>query len=83
MSGDRAADSEATKRARRAFTKAMIDLTRADMRVMHGVLYLRGQVQKIAGAEYGDLKAETERVGRLLRQQQGIRDVAIDVQYKK
>ncbi len=83
MAVDKAADSDATKRARRAFTKAMIDITKADMRVMHGVLYLRGQVQKIAGAEYADLKVETERVGRLLRQVQGIRDVAIDVQYKK
>jgi|CXWL01.1.fsa_nt_gi hypothetical protein len=80
---DRAADTEGTKRARREFNKHKIDISRADMRVMHGVLYLRGQVQRVPGAEYEDLKVETERVGRLLRQVQGIRDVAIDVQYRK
>lgn len=75
-------DIDATKRARREFTKHHIDITRADLRVLHGVLYLRGVVQSEGGASYEDVKVETERIGRIIRQLQGIRDVVIDVQYR-
>ena len=76
------ADIDATKRARREFTKHSIDISRADLRVMHGVLHLRGMVQRVKGGNYEDLKVETERIGRLLRQAAGVKDVVIDVQYR-
>lgn len=75
-------DIEATKRARREFTKHHIDISRADLRVMHGVVYLRGIVLKEHGAHYEDVKTETERIGRLLRQLPQVRDVVIDVMYR-
>lgn len=75
-------DIEVTKRARREFTKHHIDISRADLRCMHGVVYLRGMVLKEHGAHYDDVKTETERIGRILRQIAGVRDVVIDVQYR-
>lgn len=75
-------DIDATKRARREFTKHAIDISRADLRVMHGVMHLRGLVLGSKGAAYEDVKVETERIGRILRQVPGIRDVVIDVQYR-
>lgn len=77
------ADIETTKRARREFVKHHIDISRADLRVMHGVVYLRGTVARERGSTFDDLKTETERIGRLLRQLQGVRDVVIDVSYRQ
>jgi hypothetical protein len=75
-------DVEATKRARREFIKHRIDLTLADLRVMHGVVYLRGTVQAERGATYGNVREETERIARLLRSVQGIRDVVVECSYR-
>lgn len=75
-------DIEATRNARREFVKHRIDLTLADLRVMHGVVYLRGTVQAEKGASYTNVREETERIGRILRQLQGVRDVVLDCQYR-
>lgn len=75
-------DVEGTKLARRFFNKHKIDTTRADIRCMHGVVYIRGQLSAYRDAEFTDLRAEVERIGRLLRSQPAIRDVAIDCSYR-
>ncbi len=75
-------DVEATKIARKEFIKHRIDVTMADLRVSHGVVYVRGLVKKEKGAPYEDLRTEMERIGRILRQRPGIRDVVIDCQYR-
>lgn len=72
-------DVGVTRAARKYFTKHHIDITRADLRCMHGVLYLRGVVAAYRGSEFSDLREEVERIARLLRQQPGVRDVSIDV----
>lgn len=75
-------DVETAKYARREFIKHRIDITMCDLRVMHGVVYLRGIVQAERTAPYEDLREETLRIGRLLRQMQGVRDVVIECQYR-
>lgn len=75
-------DIEASKYARREFIKHRIDISMCDLRVTHGVVYLRGVVQSERGAPYEDVREETLRIGRLLRQMQGIRDVVIECQYR-
>lgn len=75
-------DVEATKIARREFVKRRIDLTLADLRVTHGVAYIRGTVQAERGAGVEDIRTETERIARLLRQLPGIRDVVVDCMYR-
>lgn len=78
-------DVEATKAARREFSKRAVDISQADLRVMHGVVYLRGTVKAMRsgdGAMGGDLRSEIETIARVLRQKAGIRDVVIDVTYR-
>jgi hypothetical protein len=79
---DKAGDVEGTKQVRRALNKRGIDASRADVRVMHGVAYIRGQVQAIKGHDIPDLRTEMEQIARFLRQRAEIRDVVLDVTYK-
>lgn len=76
-------DVSGTKMARSLFGRRGIDVSRADLRVMHGVCYLRGTISAIRGFGVEDLKGETANVARLLRQKPEIRDVVIDVTYRQ
>lgn len=59
-----------------------VDLTLCDLRVMHGVCYIRGTVSAVKGSGVLDIKTEIEHCARLLRQKPEIRDVVIDVRYR-
>ena len=72
--GDRAA----TKIARAAFARKAIDLGLADLRVIHGICYVRGTVSKGAGAQYADVAVEMEHVAKARRSKPEIRDVVFD-----
>jgi hypothetical protein len=67
--------------SRTELTKRGIDITRADLRMSHGVLYVKGAISVLKGAAIKDLKAEVEHIRLLLRQKPDIRDVIVDVQY--
>jgi len=67
--------------ARTELTKRGIDIGRCDMRVLHGTLYIKGQVAATKGAAIKDLRMEMEHIGRILRQKPDIRDVILDCQY--
>ena len=67
--------------ARTELTKRGVDITRCDIRMHHGVLYVRGAVGLAKGSSIRDLKLEMEHIGRLLKQKSDIRDVVIDCQY--
>ncbi len=72
--GLRVAGSELSKRG--------IDVSRADLRVLRGTLYIKGQVGVIRGSAIKDLSIELEHIGRLLRQKPDIKDVVIDCQFR-
>lgn len=55
----------------------MLDMTRADIRVTHGVCYIRGSISTIRGGP-SDVRAEVELVARILKTRPGIKDVVID-----
>lgn len=74
-------DAANSRNMRREFIKHHIDVTLADIRVTHGVVYVKGTVRAEKGSNF-DIRLETERIGRLMRQRQGIRDVVIDCQYR-
>lgn len=76
------ADVEASKAARRTFGKRGIDITQADIRVMHGVCHVRGVLSRIPGKDIDDLRAATEQVATLLRKRGDIREVAVDVVFR-
>ena len=71
-------DVRALRQARTELSKRGIDLQKADIRAMHGVLYIRGTISKLAGVNIPNLKQEMEHIGRVLRQKPDIRDVVVD-----
>lgn len=75
-------DVELTKLARREFIKHRIDLSLADIRVSHGVVYLRGVVCREKGSTYEDIHHETERVTRIIRHMPGVRDIVVECTYR-
>lgn len=70
-------DVAATKLVRQEFSKRNLDTTRSDLRVTHGVCYIRGSVGTMKGGPT-DVRAEIETIAKVLRQRPGIRDVVID-----
>jgi hypothetical protein len=76
-------DVAAAKIARREFVKRKVDLMLADLRVSHGVCYVRGTVSAERGSNIGDLKAEMELIARILRAKPEFRDVVLDCRYKE
>lgn len=75
-------DVAGTKMARSVFGRRGIDTSLADLRVMHGVLYVRGSVSAVKGSGIVDIKHEVENTARILRQRPEIRDVVLDCVYR-
>lgn len=71
-----------TKAVRNELAKRGVDATLADIRVMHGVAYIRGSVRPMKEAAFSDLRAEMELIARVLRQKAEIKDVVIDCSYR-
>jgi len=76
------ADMEATKAARRMFGKRGVDVSLADIRVMHGVCHVRGVLSALKGKEVEDLRAAVEQVATFLKKRPDIREVAVDAVYR-
>jgi len=77
-----ATDVAATKYARAELGKRGFDVSQCDVRVMHSVLHVTGAIRKGPDAKFSDLKGELEKVGGLLRQKPGIKDVSFNVSYR-
>lgn len=73
-------DVEVTKLVRREFNRRMIDVTMADVRVSHGVVYIRGTIKPMRGG--GDPRHELEIITRALRSRPEIRDVVVDAIFR-
>lgn|GEM_PF-1506450 len=73
-------DAEDTRMVQREIGRRHIDTSLLDVRVMHGVVYLRGVVRKVRGYDI-DLQKEMEIIRTLLRQKAGIREVVTDVRF--
>ncbi len=76
-------DLRASKFARSLFAKRGLDVTRCDIRVNHGVCYIRGQVQRMSGIVINDLEAELENCAKVLRGRSEIKDVVLDVAIRR
>ena len=74
-------DVAITRMVRRELNRRKIDSTLADVRVMHGVVYIRGVIRGMRGGAT-DVKAEMDLIARLLRQKTEIREVNVDVMYR-
>ena len=58
------ADVAGNKALRREFSRRMIDITQADLRVTHGVAYIRGAIKPIKGGPT-DMRKEVELIAGL------------------
>ncbi len=65
--------------ARAEFARRGIDVSRADLYVMHGVLYMRGSVKPMPNATFTDMASEMGLVMKILRQRPEIRDIVAEV----
>lgn len=68
--------------ARSEFARRGIDISRADLYVMHGVLYMRGQIKPMKSASFTDFEHELGLVQKILRQRPEIRDLVMDVRHE-
>ena len=75
-------DVETTRMVRKEFSKHAVDTTLADIRVMHGVVYIRGTLRPDGPNRHGDLREDVERIVRNVRVKGQIRDVVLDVAYR-
>lgn len=71
------ADAAATKVLRREFSRRPIDISSADLRVSHGVAYVRGVVKGMKGAEHS-VSEMMDQISKALRGRPEFRDVVID-----
>jgi hypothetical protein len=74
-------DVETTKLVRREFNRRAIDVSMADIRVSHGVVYIRGTIKTMRGGA-ADPRAEVEIIARNLRSRLEVRDVVIDCTFR-
>ncbi len=75
-------DSQMTRMIQREIARRNIDISRLDIKAMHGVVYLRGTIKKIRGHENLELRKELEIIHRNLRTKSGVRDVVLDVEIR-
>lgn len=64
------------------FGKRGVDVTAADIRVMHGVCHIRGVVALIPGHDVTDLRTTVQEIANLIKRMPEVRDVSIDVAYR-
>ena len=72
-------DRDATRQVRSIMARRGIDVSRCDLRVTHGVCYVRGLVQAMKGVVIPDLKSEMDNIAKVLRQKQDIREVVMEL----
>jgi hypothetical protein len=67
--------------ARAEFARRSVDITHADLYVMHGVMYMRGEVKTMPNATYNDLNHELSLITKILRQRPEIRDIVMEIKH--
>lgn len=77
-------DVSMTKLARTILLKKGVDMTGADLRVLHGVIYLKGSITINKGENPTlPLRKLVEEAGHYLRNKPGVKDFIVDVQYRE
>lgn len=74
-------DAAMTRDVLRDISKRPVDISNLEIHVQHGVIYLRGRVEKVRGYwEDIDLHDELNIIIKLLHQKTGVRDVVCEVE---
>ena len=73
-------DAAMTRDVLRDISKRPVDISNLDIHVQHGVIYIRGRMEKVRGYwDDIDLQDELNIILKLLRQKMGVRDVVCEV----
>jgi len=76
-------DIEMTRMARREIARRYVDSSQIDVRVMHGVVYMRGPIRLLRSHPEVDLSEEISIIERILRRLPGIRDVVNELEMER
>ncbi|MCW5938652.1 MAG: hypothetical protein KF884_06110 [Fimbriimonadaceae bacterium] len=74
-------DVAATKALRSELGRRFVDVGQADVRVSHGVAYIRGVVKPIKGGN-PNVKESIDTVIKVIRQKGLVRDVVVDCAFR-
>lgn len=72
-------DAECTRMVQRELSRRYVDTSLMDIRVIHGVVYMRGIMRRLRTHPNVDLERESEIIRKILRQKPGIRGVIWEV----
>ncbi len=72
-------DARTLRSVQRELVKRYVDCSRLDIRIMHGVCYMRGEVYRLRTHPEIDLDSEIELIRRLVRSQDGVRELIWEV----
>lgn len=72
-------DAECTRMVQRELNRRYVDSSLMDVRVIHGVVYMRGIMRRLRTHPDVDLEKEAEIIRKILRQKPGIREVIWEV----
>ena len=75
-------DTSAIRSIRHELFRRYVDTTDVDVRVFHGVCYMRGSMRKLRLHPDVDLEHEAEILRRIIRQKPGIRELIWEVNLK-
>lgn len=75
-------DAEATRSVRAQITRRYVDSSLLDIRVMHGVVYLRSELSHLRSHPDISLEHEKEVIAHSLRGRNGIREVIWEVKLR-
>lgn len=74
-------DASMTREVYRDLAKRPVDISNLDVHVQHGVVYLRGRIEKVRGYWEGiDLREELNVILKMLHQKMGVRDVVCEIE---
>ena len=76
-------DVRSTKYARSAFTKRGIDITMAEVRVMHGVCFVRGKLKPMPKWSIPSVEKEAENIAKMIRRQPEVKECVLECTYQE
>ncbi len=76
-------DVRGTKYARSAFTKRGIDISMADVRVMHGVCFVRGKLKAMPKWDIESVEHESAKIANIIKRQPDIKECVLECAYQE
>lgn len=76
-------DVRATKSARNAFGKKGIDLMMADVRVQHGVCFVRGQLKALPKWNIESVEKEAMQVANMIKRLPEVKECVLECTYRE